>query len=130
MHLQSYHPSTIREGRDTVSELVRMKVCWRVTPQESGRITAALHSLMMETRTEPSCVSCKLSTEMGERTGLCYVEEWKSERALMDHLRSSRFSHLAELLERATERPSVEFQLASGVRGIDYAEEVRARGSR
>lgn len=112
-------------GVEKVSEPVRMKVCWRVAPYESSRITSALHELMVVIRADPKCLSCQLSTEMGERAGICYMEEWKDEEALQRQLRSLVFSRLAELLERATERPRVEFTLPSGVRGIDYAEEVR-----
>jgi quinol monooxygenase YgiN len=83
---------------------------------------------MVATRAKPSCLSCQLSTEMGEQTGLCYVEEWKNEEALRRQLQSPSFSQLAELLERATEPPRVEFMLPSGIRGLDYAEEVRAEG--
>ena len=108
-----------------VSQPIRMKVCWRVTPHEASRITSALHALMVVIRAAPKCLSCQLSTEMGEQTGICYMEEWKDEESLQRHLRSPSFSQLAELMERATERPRVEFTLPSGIRGIDYAEEVR-----
>ena len=108
-----------------MSQPVRMKVCWRVTPHESSRITSALHALMVAIRAEPNCLGCQLSTEMGEQAGICYMEEWRNEEALQRQLRSLSFSRLAELLERATEQPRVEFTLPSGVRGLDYAEEVR-----
>jgi quinol monooxygenase YgiN len=108
-----------------VPSVVRMTVRWYVPSQESGPITAALHALMVAARAEPGCVSCQLSTELGEKAGLCYVEEWKEEKDLKVQLRSSRFASLAELVERATERPRIEFVLPGGVRGLDYAEEVR-----
>ena len=114
-------------GAEKVSQPVRMKVCWRVTPHESSRITSALHALMVVIRAEPSCLGCQLSTEMGEQTGICYTEEWKDEVALQRQLRSLSFSQLAELMERSTERPRVEFVLPSGVRGLEYAEEVRGK---
>ena len=44
---------------------------------------------------------------------------------LRRQLRSDRFAVLAELIERATERPVIEFTLPSGLRGIEYAEEAR-----
>jgi quinol monooxygenase YgiN len=102
-----------------------MTLQWFVRPQESGPITAALHALMVAARAEPGCVSCQLSTEIGDKAGLRYVEEWKDEGDLKRQLRSSRFSRLAELVERATEQPRVEFALAGGVRGLEYADEVR-----
>ena len=104
---------------------VRMIVQWFVSPQESGPIAAALHGLMVAARSEPGYVSCQLSTELGEKAGLRYVEEWKEEKDLRRQIRSSRFASLAELVERATSHPRIEFSLPSGVRGLDYAEEVR-----
>jgi quinol monooxygenase YgiN len=102
-----------------------MTVQWLVPPQESGAIAAAIHGLMVVARTEPGYVSCNLSTELGDRAGLRYVEEWKDEDDLKRQLRSDRFSKLAELIERATEHPRIEFSLPGGVRGLEYAEEVR-----
>lgn len=105
---------------------VRMTVQWFVLPRESASIVAALHALMVAARAEPGCLVCQLSTDVNQRVGLCYVEEWKEEKDLKRQLCSSRFARLAELLEQAAERPRVEFTLPSGVvRGLDYAEEVR-----
>ena len=113
-----------------MGESVRMTVQWFVPHQESGAITAALHALMVAARTQPGCLGCRLSTEMGERAGLRYVEEWRDEEDLKRQLRSDRFARLAELVERATERPDVEFRLPGTVRGLDYAEEVRRENGR
>jgi len=54
-----------------------------------------------------------------------YLETWKTEADLRRQLRSDRFASLAELIEHATERPLIEFSLPDGLRGIEYAEEVR-----
>ena len=108
-----------------MSTPVRMTVQWFVPSPESGPILAALHALMVAARAEPGCIGCHLTTEMGDRAGLCYTEEWKEEGDLKRQLRSNRFSRLAELMERATEQPRVEFTLPCGVRGLEYAEAMR-----
>jgi quinol monooxygenase YgiN len=105
-----------------------MTVQWRVVPEESGAIASALHALMTLTRAEPGCVGCWLTTELGRKATFHYSEEWKEESDLKRQLRSERFARLAELVERAVERPVIEFLLGAKVRGIDYAEEVRRRG--
>ncbi len=102
-----------------------MTVKWVVPPHESERISAALHALMVAARVEPGYVTCHLSTVMGERAGLLYVEEWSQESHLQRQLRSTRFSRLAELIERGVERPVVEFILPGGIRGLEYVVEVR-----
>jgi quinol monooxygenase YgiN len=104
-----------------------MTVQWFVPPHEAERITAALHALMVAARSEPGYVRCQLSTDMGQRARLRYAEEWNGEADLQRQLRSTRFAQLAELIERAVERPLVEFELPSGTRGLDYVEEVRGR---
>ena len=104
---------------------VRMTADWTVTPGEIEVLSAAMQSLMVATRAEPGCVSCSLSTQLGERTGFHYEEEWKTENDLKQQLRSGRFAKLAHLMESARERPRIEFLLPDGTRGIEYAEEVR-----
>lgn len=112
-----------------MSAPVRMTVRWSVPSPESGSILAALHALMVAARAEPGSCGCHLTTEMGERAGLSYTEEWIHEDELKRQLRSERFSRLAELMERATEQPKVEFALPCGVRGLEYAEAVREGGA-
>jgi quinol monooxygenase YgiN len=115
-------------ARETMApQQARMSVQWFVPRGEMGAINSALHVLMVATRAEPGCLSCLLSTQLGDRAGFTYVEEWKTEEDLVMQLRSARFAKLAQLLESATERPRIEFSLPGGIRGIDYAEEVRGR---
>lgn len=107
----------------------RMTADWTVSPGETETLSAAVQSVMVATRAQPGCVSCSLSTQLGERTRFHYEEDWRSESDLNLQLKSGRFARLAHLMESAMERPSIEFQLPDGTRGIEYAEEVR-RGLR
>jgi quinol monooxygenase YgiN len=80
---------------------------------------------MAVTRVEPGCIGCSLSTEMDSRVVLHYVESWMTESDLRRQLTSGRFATLDELIERASERPSIEFGLPGRTRGSEYLEEVR-----
>jgi hypothetical protein len=62
---------------------------------------------------------------MGALVLIQYSETWKTETDLRRQVRSNRFSALAELIEHATEHPDIEFRLPDGLRGLEYAEEVR-----
>ena len=104
---------------------VRMTVRWCVPPGEAQSIAAALHPLMMKTRSEPGCTGCSFSTEMGALVVIQYIETWTTESDLRRQVKSNRFSNLAELIEHATEDPVIEFLLPEGSRGLEYAEEVR-----
>jgi len=113
------------------STSVRMILSWPVPYGESGPVVSALQGLMLATRSEPGCVGCWLSTDAHKRTAVTirYVEEWNSEAELTQQLRSDRFSSLAELMEHASEYPTIEFLLPGATRGIDYADEVRGSGT-
>jgi quinol monooxygenase YgiN len=89
------------------------------------RISEAMHEVMVATRRQPGCVACSLAAELGEHTSLHYVGEWKTEQDLAREVRSPRFVMFAELIERASIAPRVEFQVDGVTRGLEYAEEVR-----
>jgi quinol monooxygenase YgiN len=106
-----------------------MELRWYVPPQELGPVSAALNTLMVAARSQPGCISCHLSTDVGVRVEVRYIEEWTAEEDLKTQVRSIRFARIAELMERATELPKIEFVVPGGTRGLDYAEEVRGGGS-
>lgn len=84
---------------------------------------------MGPTRQAHGCVGCALSvsTESGDPSCIKYSEDWSSDEDMRRHVRSDRFPRLLEVMEEALEAPTLEFELAEGRRGIDYAEEVRER---
>lgn len=109
---------------------VRMILKWSVPHGESRPIVSALQGLMISTRAEAGCIGCSLSTDVRNKVLIHYTEEWNSENDLIRQLRSDRFAALAELMEHASEYPTVEFDLQGSTRGIDYAEEIRGSGTR
>jgi quinol monooxygenase YgiN len=104
-----------------------MIVEWFVPLGQARSITAALNSLMAETRTTRGCVRCSVSTGMSDQGTVCYVEEWRSEADFRRHLESHTFTSLATLIDDATDPPRIEFMLPGGTRGLDFVEEVRRR---
>ncbi|HKW00624.1 MAG TPA: hypothetical protein VJN96_12410 [Vicinamibacterales bacterium] len=106
-----------------------MTLNWSVPPGEARPITEALHVLMIAARSERGYVNCSLSAELGDLAKVRYREEWQTEEDLQRQVKSPRFAKLAELIERATDRPLVQFRLTNSVRGLDYAEELLERES-
>ena len=104
---------------------VRMTLKWSVPPAECRAIASVLQGLMAAAHAEPGCLGCSFSTDMESEALVRYVENWKTEGDLVRQLRSEHFTVLAELMERASQRPLVEFTLAGATRGLDYVEEVR-----
>ena len=110
------------------STSVRMVLSWSVPYFKSPVVVSALQALMLTRRSEPGCARCKLSTDAHTPAEITirYVEEWSSEEHLAEQLRSGRLTALAELMERATKDPTIQFVLPGAIRGMDYAEEVRS----
>ena len=108
--------------------VIRLTLSIVAAQGESWRLIDALRSLMVPTRREQGCLSCQLvlSSESSDPARISYSEDWSSEEALREQVRSERFSRLLELMECASETPQLQFQLPGGVRGLDYVEEVRA----
>ena len=103
----------------------RMILQWSVPSAESRPIASFLQGLIVSTSAEPGCLSCRLCTDVGPATLISYVEEWKSEEDLKRQLKSERFAALAELMEHASQPPSIEFIVGDASRGSEYAEEIR-----
>ena len=118
-------------GAKMASDSVRMILKWSVPQGESRHIVSALQGLMLSTRAETGSVGCSLSTDVHKhgKVEIQYIEEWGSEGDLTRRLRSNRFAVLAELMEHASEFPSMEFALPGSTRGADYAEEIRGSGT-
>ena len=104
---------------------VRMTVHWLAPIGQAHRITAALNSMIEETRSLHGCIGCTVSTRISNRGIVRYVEEWETEEDLRLRVRSSAFSSLAALIECAVKPPRVQFALPGGTRGLDFVEEVQ-----
>jgi quinol monooxygenase YgiN len=105
----------------------QLRAEWSVLPQQVSAVSAAVHAVLAETRGEPGCLKCSLSTEMGEFATLRLSESWDSEASLRRHVRSPLFEALAGVMESAFAPPHVEFVLPGGTRGIEYARSVRQK---
>lgn len=109
---------------------IRMSLTWSVPHEESRHIVSALQELMASTRAAIGCIACSLSIEMRQKSVIHYIEEWNTEDGLTRHLRSERFAALAELMEHASESPTIEFALPGSIRGVEYAQEIRGSATR
>ena len=107
------------------STRAKMTIEWSVPIGQARPLTTALHSLAADVRPTLGCVSCSVLTDFANRNVVRYVEEWQTEEDLRRRLQSDMFSVLAALIEGSLEHPKVEFVLPGGIRGLDFAEEVR-----
>jgi quinol monooxygenase YgiN len=102
-----------------------MVLHWPVPSAESRPIASFLQGLMIAASAERGCLGCRLCTDVGAETVISYEEQWQSEDDLKRQLKSERFGVLAELMEHASQPPSIEFVIDGTSRGPDYAEAIR-----
>jgi quinol monooxygenase YgiN len=88
-------------------------------------LVQALRFLASPTRLEPGCLGCRVWTEENDESTVRYVEEWATEEAIRQRVRSERFTRLLEVFESAQEAPCVQFDFVMETRGLDYVAEVR-----
>ena len=79
---------------------------------------------MTQAQGERDCVRCQVSIDLMDPDILHYVEEWATEFALRDEIRSPRFHRLITIIEEASARPVFNVQLVSQSSGYDYVETV------
>ncbi len=73
------------------SSRVGMSIKWLVPLGQTRALTMALHSVAEATRGTHGCVSCSVTTDIGNRGEVHYTEEWLTEDDLRERLRSDTF---------------------------------------
>lgn len=88
----------------------------------------ALRVLMRAARAEKGFMAGWLDLESDDANGIHYEERWQTREDFEEQLHSSRFTRLLDLMESASERPSLEFHFVSETRGLEYVAAVRGEG--
>jgi quinol monooxygenase YgiN len=108
--------------------MVRLAVVLAAPARGTRQIVHALRFLAVPTSLEPGCLGCRVTTGGADESVVRYEEEWDTEEAMRNRLRSERFTRVLEVLESAPEPPTVQFDFITRTRGLDYVEEVRGKG--
>ena len=74
---------------------------------------------------EPKCVSCRLYQDADDAARLAFVQEWESQEALDEHIRSDDYRKILAVMELASERPEITFIMASHTAGMELIERLR-----
>ena len=108
--------------------MVRLAVVLAAPVRGTQQLVHALRFLALPTSFEPDCLGCSCRVSAGDdESFVCYEEEWATEEAMRLRVRSDRFTQFLEVLESSPRAPSVQFDLVTETRGLDYVEEVRTR---
>ena len=94
-------------------------------PRRADEMVRALRSLMLPLQAASGFVSCGLYLDADRPEALCYVEEWRTPEDLDQQIRSSHYTRLLALMEAAAERPELQLNWVTDVKGLEYLERVR-----
>ena len=82
----------------------------------------AFQFLIPATRLEGGCLGCRVWKGPGQTVH--YTEEWVTEAAMRERVRSQAFTMLLAIVE-SVQHPRVQFDFVTSTRGLDYLAEVR-----
>ncbi len=94
-------------------------------PKQRPEIIELLRSVQDFARPSPGCVGCWLSEEDFLQNHIRYAEQWESEAALRDHLRSDLYRRVLAAMELSKQEPEVRFYFCSESKGMEVIEAVR-----
>lgn len=120
-------PAGSRPGARKQERLVQLHLRLTVAPDRVQDTVQALRAVMAPARFHPECVGVRLAADVENPTVLVYSEDWQALEPLAREFRSPRFARLTQLMESATEPPTLEIRLVSEIRGLEYVEAEWAR---
>jgi quinol monooxygenase YgiN len=75
------------------------------------------------------CVGCRVYEGLDQDHTILYVEQWESEQALYNHIRSSSYLPVLNAIDLARIEPKISFHEVSNVRAMDLIEALRGSTS-
>ncbi len=90
-----------------------------------GQLLEILRSVVDLTRPCSGCMGCWLSEEDFLHNHVLYAEQWETEEALHDHIRSDLYLRLLSAIELSQRPPEVSFSYTTETKGFNLVETVR-----
>ncbi len=84
-----------------------------------------LRSVQDLTRPSFGCLGCWVSEEDSLHNHVRYAEQWESEEALHDHIRSDLYRRVLAAMELSRQEPEVRFFYCSETKGLEVIEAAR-----
>jgi quinol monooxygenase YgiN len=98
------------------------------SPRQHAQTIEILKSVQSLTWPSAGCMGCWLSEEDYQQPHIRYTEQWQSDQALEEHLRSDLYRRVLAAMELSKQEPEVAFYFTEETRGFDLIEEVRGDG--
>ena len=76
-----------------------------------------------------ACVCCRIYEGLDQDHTILYFEQWESEQALYNHIRSRSYLPVLNAIDLARTEPKITFHEVSNMQGMDLIEALRSRVS-
>jgi quinol monooxygenase YgiN len=93
--------------------------------KQRTQVIDLLRSIQDLTRPSPGCVGCWLSEEDYAHSHIRYSEQWETEEALHNHIRSDLYRRVLSAMELSKRPPEVGFYHSTQQQGFELIETVR-----
>ena len=94
-------------------------------PKQRAQLIEILQSVRDLTRPATGCVGCWLSDEEQLHNHVRYAEQWDSEEALHEHIRSDLYRRVLAAMELSKRPPEISFHYTSETKGFELIENLR-----
>jgi quinol monooxygenase YgiN len=116
-----------REAADSADNL-RLATCsvdMRFPVGDADRAVRLLLSVKGDILTKRGCRACDVATEAADAGVVHYREEWESEEAFREHVRSEEFRRVLIAMDMSSEEPRIVVGNLSGHGGMEYLRSMR-----
>ena len=93
--------------------------------KQRSQVIEILRSVQDLTRPAAGCAGCWVSEEEILHNHVRYVEQWESEEAMHDHIRSDLYHRVLTAMELSKHPPEVHFYYTSNTKGFELVEKLR-----
>jgi quinol monooxygenase YgiN len=97
------------------------------SPRQRAELVEILRSVQDLTRPLPGCMGCWLSEQDYLHNHVRYAEQWESEEALHEHIRSDLYSRVLAAMELSKKAPEVQFYFSTEAKGFELIESIRRK---
>jgi quinol monooxygenase YgiN len=93
--------------------------------RQRTQVLDLLRSIQDLTMPSAGCLGCWVSEQDYSQYHIRYVEQWESEEALHNHIRSDLYRRVLSAMELSKRQPEIVFYHADKSQGFELIEEVR-----
>lgn len=101
--------------------------CVRIVPLPERRkdILEILRHAQSSVYLSTGCITCAIYEECDENSAILYLETWRSQKELHQHIQSPLYRQILIAMEMALELPEVRFHDVANSQGMELVETLR-----